>query len=102
MTRFETEDGTQLGVRFFGGRELGTQRFLSPSEQHSFWTLDSDTTVFGSDGSRMSMEDFRDLMLSLPQCSEEEMTRRGWGDRLESGLHLQLEVTEDGLLQWTL
>ena len=100
MTRFTTTDGTQLGTRFFAGRETGTLRFVSNQEWQNLFSLNEDEIVVSDNGWTGTVGDLFDLFSQLRQASDEEMEERGWGDRLESGLSLRQSVTSSGELVW--
>lgn len=106
MTRFETTEGQSLGVTFCG--DLGTTQdgsketkrtlFQSEDEKKLWWELDEDDTVL-EDGCERKVGMLRDWFFK--ECrlvTEEELVRRGWGDRLETGLGFRTGVTEDGRL----
>ena len=99
MTRFETvEKGLQVGVTFFGGMKLGKVKFLSNSELKTLWSLDENEEIISDNGWSGNVGELLDMFSKLKNCSKEEMEKRGWGDRLESGLHLRKSISESGQL----
>jgi len=101
MTRFETEDGTQLGCTFFGGDKFGKLKFLTKTELQDLWQLDGTTKCFADNGWDGNLNQLRDLLFTLKQCDDNDMKRRGWGDRLDNGLHLTQNLGTDGKLFFT-
>ena len=101
MTRFETLNGEKLGVTFFGGLALGKVKFLSKDELKTLWSLEEWTEVVSDNGWAGTVGDLKDMLHTLESCSDEDMESRGWGGRLESGLHLRESVCETGELVWT-
>ena len=100
MTRFETKDGKQLGVKFFGGEKLGCVKFLTKTELETLWNLDEDELVVSDNNWFGTVADLKDLLFNLNTCTELEMVKRGWGDRLEQGLHFQKAVNAKCELIW--
>jgi hypothetical protein len=98
MTRFETLQGESLGVTFFAGSALGKVKFLCKSELQTLWSLDEGEFVVSDNGWSGSVADLLDLFSGLSQCPDVEMARRGWADRLDSGLALQTCVSDSGEL----
>lgn len=109
MTRFETTEGFSLGQKFSGGRLFAQGRsntkwtwFASPAELELLWSLPEDTPVVNDNGSPVeTVGELLDLFSQTPMCPADDMARRGWGDRLESGLGLRMAVGEDGRVMWT-
>ena len=100
MTRFETETGESLGVTLFGGRDLGKLKFQTQTELELLWSLSEDKIVLSDNGWTGTISELKDLLFSLKQCAKEDMIKRGWGDRLESGLSLRQSVSDEGKLIW--
>tara|TARA_R110000796_G_scaffold102544_2_gene211556 strand:+ start:21 stop:329 length:309 start_codon:yes stop_codon:yes gene_type:complete len=98
MTRFETLQGESLGVTFWGGKTLGKVRFMSKTEMRLIWSLDESDKVVSDNGWIGSVGELLDLFSELTKCPEKVMIRKGWGDRLESGLSLQTCVSDEGEL----
>jgi len=101
MTRFETLNGESLGVTFFGGSSLGMVKFLTKTELDLIWSLDESEEVISDNGWSGSVGVLLDLLSDLNQCSDQEMIKRGWGDRLDSGLALQTCISDQGKLFFT-
>ena len=101
MTRFETINGESLGVTFSGGKKLGKLKFLTSTETKTLWSLDNSTDVISDNGWSGTVGDLKDLLFTLKTCSNEEMIKRGWGDKLDDGLHLTRSISVDGKLIWT-
>jgi hypothetical protein len=100
MTRFETLNGESLGATFFGGKGIGRLKFLSQEEQQTLWNLHEDTLVISDNGWEGKLSTLLDLFSETKTATAEQMTERGWGDRLESGLALRQTITDDGKLAW--
>tara|TARA_R110001606_G_scaffold89314_1_gene200743 strand:- start:319 stop:627 length:309 start_codon:yes stop_codon:yes gene_type:complete len=100
MTRFETETGESLGVTFFGGWDLGKLKFQTQTELELLWSLSDDEIVLCDNGWTGTISELKDLLFPLKQCTKEDMIKRGWGDRLESGLSLRQSVSDEGKLIW--
>ena len=77
MTRFETLDGQQLGVTFFGGKEHGKVKFITQSELETLWSLDESTEVLNDNNSTVSnVGELLDLFSGLKQLSDDQMRER--------------------------
>lgn len=100
MTRFETETGLSLGVTFFGGTELGRLKFLTTTEQQTLWNLHEGTWVISDNGWEGTVAELLDLLGGIRMASKEIMIKKGWGDRLDSGLALRQAISDEGKLIW--
>lgn len=102
MTRYQSEFGTTLGVTFYGGKEKGKMFFLSPTEVEEVFTLAEDTKVLSDNMWSGTVGELLDMFKTCTEATAEDMKSRGWGDRLESGLHLRTSVSDDGNTFFTL
>ncbi len=100
MTRFETLDGEQLGVRFAG--DNGATFHLTQAELKSLFELDESTEVVSDNVWFGTVGDLLDMWSKGNKVSEEELQRRFKKDLSES-LHLQqsthLLLDSEGELQ---
>jgi hypothetical protein len=97
MKRFTlTETGENLGTTFCG--DNGRTLFQTEEEKRLMWSLDEEEDVTEDDGFVMTLKDFMDEVLGLHKCSKEELEKRGWGKRENSGLGFQTGVSNDGRL----
>lgn len=100
MTRFETKDGLPLGARFSG--DVGITIWQSDSEQKLLFSLDDQDEVMGDFQTHIEfVHELKALFQSSPHASKAELIRRGWGDRIGTGLALRTVVTKDGRIAIT-
>jgi len=86
MTRFETLEGEQLGVRFLG--DQGGTFHLTQTELKSLFELDESTEVVSDNSWFGTVGDLLDMWSKGNKVSEEELQRRFKKDSHES-LHLK-------------
>ena len=109
MKRFTLKETDQnLGATFCGDfgmtqdgkKETRLTLMQSEEELKLMWELHEDTECLEDGG--LKTWRLGDLMTwffsETKKCSDEELERRGWGDRKESGLGFRLGANEDGEL----
>ena len=96
MTRFETLQGESLGVTFWGGKNLGKVRFSSKTELRLLWSLDESDRVISDDEWIGTVGELLDLFSELTKCPDNVMIKKGWGNRLESGLSFETCISDEG------
>ena len=97
MRRFTTLKGETLGVTFSGDK--GRTVMFSGEEEKLLWSLDEDDTVLEDEALEWTLSDLKDFFHhDCHRATDEELERRGWLDRKDSGLGFRLAVGEDGRL----
>jgi hypothetical protein len=99
MTRFETLNGQSLGAKF--AVDNGVRWFACNDELSLLQSLNKDELVVSDNSWVGTVGNLLDLFSKTPKATNDEMKKRGWGDRLCSGLSFRLSVTDTGELVLT-
>jgi hypothetical protein len=74
MTRFETNNGEQLGARFAG--DNGATMHLTTKEATALFSLDGATEVTSDNGWSGTVNDLVEMLRDLESATTEQMMRR--------------------------